>query len=239
MRNAWASPTIRKRFDSSIRALCPLIESTLKSKERFSWREYDLRKELVGCILGSRVRYEIAYAVTENLETAGMLADDWWSASSDDRFRSFILDVLSGRRDDLPHLCRYRFPNTRTTQLARARDTLAQVPISVRLGNCGADPRYLRESLVADIPGLGPKQASMFLRNIGRSYDLAILDAHVLRFMEMQGFLSINRSPIVTLTDYERVEQLLIGYADTLGYPVGFLDWAIWATVKAARELGL
>jgi N-glycosylase/DNA lyase len=79
----------------------------------------------------------------------------------------------------------------------------------------------------------------MFLRNIGRSYDLAILDTHVLRFMDMQELLPIDQAHIGTVTGYERVEGIAIDYADSLGYPAGYLDWAIWATMKAAREIGL
>ena len=79
----------------------------------------------------------------------------------------------------------------------------------------------------------------MFLRNIGRSYDLAILDSHVLRFMDIQDILPMTQARIGTVAGYERAERTVVDYAVTLGYPVGYLDWAIWATMKAARELGL
>jgi N-glycosylase/DNA lyase len=79
----------------------------------------------------------------------------------------------------------------------------------------------------------------MFLRNIGMSYDLAILDTHVLRFMDMQDILPMNQARVGTLSGYEKAERVVVDYADILGYPVGYLDWAIWATMKAARELGL
>jgi len=97
----------------------------------------------------------------------------------------------------------------------------------------------MRQSLVTEISGVGPKQASMFLRNTGKSYDLAILDTHVLRFMDMQNLLSINQRNISTVTAYERTERVFVDYADRLGYPVGYLDWAIWATMRAAKELGI
>ncbi len=232
------SPLTRRRLDRTIRALCPLIENRVRAQRTNHWCEYDLRKELVGCILGSQVRHEMAIASTENLEQAGLLDDVWWSSRRDDGFGSIVLDVLSGQRHDLPHRGRYRFPRARTTQLAQARDAIAQVPLAARLAN-NEPPRYLRQTLVGDIPGLGPKQASMFLRNIGRSYDLAILDTHVLRFMDMQDLLRINQTHIGTVAGYERAELVVVNYAATLGCPVGYLDWAIWATMKAARELDL
>jgi N-glycosylase/DNA lyase len=180
----------------------------------------------------------MAVAATENLETTGLLDDARWFGDEDEGFESSIFNILSGQRADLPNPGRYRFPKARASQLSQARGALARVPLVTRLVGNGAS-KFLRKSLVADIPGLGPKQASMFLRNIGKSYDLAILDTHVLRFMDMQDLLPIEQARIGTVNGYERAERVIVAYADSLGYPAGYLDWAIWATMKAARELGL
>ncbi len=232
-----ASPNY-DRFDGAIRALCPVIEYRVRDKAPCLWSEYDLRKELVGCILGSQVRYEMAFASTQNLEQSGMLNDCWWSGPRNERFSELIFDVLSGRRNDLPSPGRHRFSKSRSAQLTRARDALAQRPLVLRLANDGTAGE-LRRMLVEEIPGMGPKQASMFLRNIGRSYDLAILDTHVLRFLDMRGLVRLDRTRISTIVQYEKVESLVVDYASSLGYPIGYLDWAIWATMKAGRELGL
>lgn len=229
---------MRYHLDNTIRALCPLIEERIKAQTAHHWREYDLRKELVGCILGSQIRHEMAIGSIANLDQAGLLGDDWWSSCEKDGFGSTVLDVLSGRRHDLPYRGCHRFPRARTSQLTRAREALTRVPLSARLAN-DAVPTHLRKSLVADIPGLGPKQASMFLRNIGKSYDLAILDIHVLRFIDLLDLFPMEDARINTVKGYERTERIVIDYADSLGYPVGYLDWAIWATMKAAQELGL
>ncbi len=232
----WSS--LRERLDRTIRTLCPLINDQIITRATGDWREFDLRKELVACILGSQVRYEMAFAAIENLKWAGLLDDIWWVGNRRDDFESSVFGVLSGQRCDLPFRNRYRFPKVRTNQLVLARDVLARAPLSTQLEN-DVTPKYLREYLVANIPGLGPKQASMFLRNIGRSYELAILDTHLLRFMAIQDFLPANQAHIGTLSGYERVERIVVSYADTLGYPAGHVDLAIWATMKAARELNL
>ena len=39
----------------------------------------------------------------------------------------------------------------------------------------------------------------MFLRNIGVSYDLAILDTHVLRFLEIQNLLNLRPAVITNI----------------------------------------
>lgn len=230
--------SVRHRLDSTIRVLCPLIEDKIKARTIGCWCEYDLRKELIGCILGSQVRHEMAVAATENMAYAGLLDDACWVDYEDEDFQSRVLDVLAGQNGDLPHSGSYRFPKARSKQLAQVRNALSRVPLVTRLRGDNV-AKHLRKNLVADIPGLGPKQASMFLRNIGRSYDLAILDTHVLRFMDMQELLPIEEARIGTVAGYERVEGIAIEYAETLGYPAGYLDWAIWATMKAAREIGL
>jgi len=229
---------MRHRLDRTIRVLCPLIEDKIKSRVISRWCEYDLRKELVGCIMGSQVRHEMAVAATENLEHAGLLDDDCWIDFEEQGFECRVLEVLSGQTNGLPHRGSYRFPKARSKQLAQVRNALARMPLDTRLSESKA-AKYLRKNLVEDIPGLGPKQASMFLRNIGRSYDLAILDTHVLRFMDMQALLPMERARINTVKGYEMAECIAIDYAETLGYPAGYLDWAIWATMKAARELRL
>ena len=82
--------------------------------------------------------------------------------------------------------------------------------------------------------GFGPKQASMFLRNIGCTYDLAILDRHVLRYMVMQGLISPLRTDSISLTQYESIEFAMENYAILLGYSIGYVDLAIWIAMRAA-----
>ncbi|HBR51975.1 MAG TPA: hypothetical protein DEA71_18090 [Nitrospira sp.] len=227
---------LRGRLDNTIRTLCPLIEGEVLKRAWVKRSEYELRRELVGCILGSQVRHEMAVAATENLEYTNLLTDTRWYRRRDISFESDVLMVLEGRAVRVRHLGRYRFPRVRAKQLAKVRDALSQVPLTNRLANDHA-PTELRKKLIEQIPGLGPKQASMFLRNSGRSYDLAILDTHVLRYIDMRGLLPLAKARINTVRGYEAAERIVVEYAGTLGYPVGYLDWAIWATMKAAREL--
>src|SRR5690606_39068902 len=51
------------------------------------------------------------------------------------------------------------------------------------------DPNMARRLIVALTKGVGPKQASLFLRNT-RSHKVAILDAHVLRYLALTEVIS-------------------------------------------------
>jgi len=113
------------------------------------------------------------------------------------------------------------------------RDRLRHLPLRARL-NPSIGAKALRLALVEDLPGIGPKQASMFLRNIGLTYELAVLDVHVLRYLQMIGLRRIVR--IHRLADYEQAEAVATHYAIECGRPVGLLDWAIWITMQAAAE---
>ncbi|AWR97751.1 N-glycosylase/DNA lyase [Acidianus sulfidivorans JP7] len=79
-----------------------------------------------------------------------------------------------------------------------------------------------REKLL-EIDGLGMKEASHFLRNVGY-FDLAILDRHILKFMSnyflIQGTL--------TKTKYIYVESVMKSISKSLNLPVGLIDLFIW-----------
>src|SRR5256885_1237436 len=49
------------------------------------------------------------------------------------------------------------------------------------------DRKELREFLVDNVKGLGMKEASHFMRNIGIGKDLAILDRHILKNLKLYG----------------------------------------------------
>ena len=134
---------------------------------------------------------------------------------------------------------RYRFPRIRARQLAEARDSVSSQSLSERLLEV-SEPKKMRYALVEEISGLGPKQSSMFLRNVGITNELSILDTHVLRFMYIQKLLpSFDKAKVNSLSAYEQIETIMVAYAEMLGYPVGFLDLAIWATMRAAGEMNI
>ncbi len=82
-----------------------------------------------------------------------------------------------------------------------------------------------------NVKGLGWKEASHFLRNIGRR-NLAILDRHILRNLKRH---QVIRSLPKTLTAkrYKAIEQQFARFAEAIGISMDELDLLFWS-----RETG-
>jgi len=110
---------------------------------------------------------------------------------------------------------RYRFPNIRAKYIVNAREHSKIKDIVGSMNSLEA-----REWLVENIKGLGMKESSHFLRNVGRT-DLAILDKHILRNLEEElKPLSKDR--------YKEVEQRLIEIGKLTNTDMAELDLILW-----------
>ena len=141
-----------------------------------------------------------------------------WSGSSGD-----IQRALAGR---------HRFPNSRGAYVYQTREYLR--------GACGlqlrdalrsfksADQR--RDFLAANrsVRGVGYKEASHFLRNVGyRGY--AILDKHLLGRLAEFGVIESPKPPS-TKAKYLSIEEKLKHFAESIGINFDELDLLLWYT---------
>ena len=92
-----------------------------------------------------------------------------------------------------------------------------------------SDPLERRDWLAQDkqVKGLGYKEASHFLRNIGVKGH-AILDKHVMRCLAEIGVIDSARPPS-TRRKYLEVEQQLVGFARDVGIDFDELDLVLWS----------
>jgi len=87
----------------------------------------------------------------------------------------------------------------------------------------------LREWLVRNVKGLGMKEASHFLRNVGLGLDLAILDRHVLKSLKRLGI--VTELPVsLTKRKYEKMENMMKSFAQKIGIPMAELDLLLWSS---------
>jgi N-glycosylase/DNA lyase len=117
--------------------------------------------------------------------------------------------------------CGVRFHNVKAANIVNARRLKKQLPEALALPSAQA-----REWLAEKVRGLGFKEASHFLRNVGRM-DVAIIDRHVIRAMKKEGL--IKKEPkAVTRKKYLELEDALRPLAKQTGLEPGVLDFYLW-----------
>jgi len=116
----------------------------------------------------------------------------------------------------------HRFPNTRARYIIEARqykDSLKSIIASF------SDVEALREWLIGNVKGIGRKEASHFLRNIGYT-DFAILDFHIINVLVRHGL--IEKPKTLTAKKYHEIENLLGELARKARLSLGELDLYLW-----------
>lgn len=220
------------RIEAAIGRVCQEIVSQLSPATEWQERtEQDVYREVVACILGSRVSFEVALAATDALAEDGLLRD----FGDEKAYAKRVIGVLSQPlfRPEWPKCRRYRFPQARGQAIARTAAAFYADGGSVKDWLSGFhDALSARRHLVEKAKGVGPKQASMVLRNVGFSDELAILDSHLLRFMGMKGLLPGKASFVATLKGYEIAERKFLAYSSEMGWPTGILDQAVWIVMR-------
>jgi len=135
-----------------------------------------------------------------------------------DNFLSLPKDELIESLKKLGH----RFPKSRAEYIIHARkdlDKLAEILKTVD------DEFAIREWLVKNVKGIGYKEASHFLRNIGFK-DLSIIDFHIIDLLVRYGLIERPRS--LTRRRYLEIERLLRRISEELGISLAELDLYLW-----------
>ncbi|MGD0036826.1 MAG: N-glycosylase/DNA lyase [Bacteroidota bacterium] len=121
--------------------------------------------------------------------------------------------------------CYIRFHRTKSLHLLRMKDQFSV--IAPKLSE-PVSAMELREWLVKNVLGLGYKEASHFLRNIGINDGLAILDRHILRNLKRLGVInSIPKS--ISRKHYLDIERRFLKFAIDLGITLDELDLVFWS----------
>lgn len=228
------------RLEYAIREVSRSLEQHNTHRPKWdAMSEDDLWRELVACILGSRVRFDVAHAAIALMDRA-----DLFSAalrfSRRDEYEHDVLRALSvtGKSGDASGLQgRYPFPRLRAKQVSTAAETLyANGGTIGRLLHEAQDVREVRRRLSAEVAGLGPKQASLFLRNVGYAIHVAVLDVHVLTYMNWIGLTPLPLKTVRTLRQYEILEEAFVEHSCSAGFRPDLYDMAVWVVVRVAKK---
>lgn len=130
------------------------------------------------------------------------------------------LDFKNKNFNPVKYLIGIRFHENKSKYLLELKEKFDKIPFNL-------NSRELREYLVKNIKGLGYKEASHYLRNIGHR-NLAILDRHILS--NLKYFDVINEIPkSMTKRQYFDIENKFMEFSKKVNIPIDHLDLLFWS----------
>jgi len=199
--------------------------------------EQKLWEELVSCILGSRINFEIAFFYTDQLSKNRLIdieriLDD--PTSAEKSIRDLLNSSLYVSKNTDKYV-KYPFYQSRSEYIVRTALNIYkcnETSLKTILSHC--DDEFEAREIIHDLAtGIGYKQSSLFLRNIGFSKNLAILDTHVLKYMVFMELLSdFSKADIANKKKYTQTEKILNNYATSCNKNVSRMDIAIWVVMR-------
>ncbi len=185
------------------------LKSAIKQK-LIDFENVDVDKyfyELCFCICTPQSKAQSALLVQNELELLRFRENDFDPA-----------DILRRNENYI------RFHNQKAARLIEMKSTFNNIE-KVILSELS--PREKREYLVNNVKGIGMKESSHFLRNIGFR-NLAILDRHILRNLVRYGVF--DKIPnISTYKLYEDAEVKFMKFASDIEIPIDELDLLFWS----------
>lgn len=116
-----------------------------------------------------------------------------------------------------------RFHNTKARRLLEAREGFASIE---EMLDADMEDKPLRNQLATAVRGIGMKEASHFLRNIGRT-QLSIVDRHIIRNLLRIGVLE-EWPRSISFRRYLDIERRFEDLAFAAGIPADELDLLLW-----------
>lgn len=118
-----------------------------------------------------------------------------------------------------------RFHNNKSNYLIRIKEDHTAIFDELKKIK---EPRQKRDFLVKNVKGLGMKEASHFLRNIGYE-KLAILDRHILKNLKKLNVISeVPKS--LTRKIYLEIEEKFLKFSQKVNIHMDELDLLFWST---------
>lgn len=195
---------LKKRLETISSETKSLINARLQEFESFKHKSNEeWFSELCFCILTANSKALTAISIQDELSFKG------FATFSEDK----LVHVIKRNK--------HRFHNTKASRIVAARKHLDIKGIITRREESEA-----REWLVENVKGLGYKEASHFLRNVGY-VNSAILDRHILNLLAENGLLnevphSLNKSK------YLEIERICSEVAKITNMNLAQLDLSMW-----------
>ena len=180
-----------------------VVKSRMKEfEEKGRGSADEIFKELCFCLLTANFTAERGMKIQEEIG---------------DGFLNLNEKELAVKLKELGH----RFPNMRAKFIAEAKDKKDEMNLVIKT----KPEKEAREWLVKNIKGLGMKESSHFLRNIGFN-NLAIIDFHIVDILEEYGL--VEKPKTMNAAKYIEIENVLGKLGEKTDLKQGELDLYLW-----------
>jgi N-glycosylase/DNA lyase len=180
-------------------------------KRKFSSDDSDIFSELCFCVFTPGSKALKCYEAVRELNEAGLL------------YRGDAGKIGARIKSKV------RFHNNKASYLVAARRFFkSKGGFDIKSKIDASDVIKTREWFVKNIKGLGYKEASHFLRNIGLGRDIAILDRHILKNLKRYGVIKKIPSALNKKT-YLDIEEKIKSFSRGLHIPMDELDLLFWS----------
>lgn len=137
--------------------------------------------------------------------------------------------LFNGKAEDLAkEMNLVRFKNNKANYIIRARDMFLRDSVGIKK-TLSKFPNVIdkRDWLNKNIKGYGLKESSHFLRNIGFTENITILDRHILR--NLVNYKVIDEIPkSISEKKYEDIEGKMKDFSAKINIPLEYLDFVLW-----------
>lgn len=215
-----------------ISSLCHEIAQEQDDDSKIQLDEEKLIYELTVSLLGSLSKHEHTVHFS-NLIKEKLISTGEYKTIDRIELTERILKLLSPIDGSL----KCRFSKSRSQNIANAIHYIFVNYGSVKnmIGTYDCESK-LRAFLVKEIKGIGPKQASFFIRNIGYSDSIAILDSHIVFFLNAIKLLDSPKPNLSCISTYQKLESNFKSYSQEMGYSVGIVDQAVWIFTRVLKR---
>ena len=183
-----------------------IIDSKMQNFENLGKKSsQEIFKELCFCLLTAN------FSAQGGIKIQNAIGDGFLTLAKID---------LAKKLSELGH----RFPNARAKYIFEARKYKDNIKETLKNFE---DDLKKREWIVKNIKGLGMKESSHFLRNIGYK-NLAIIDFHIIDLLARNNLIEKPKSKSLTAKKYIEIENLLRKIAEKTNLSLGELDLYLW-----------
>jgi N-glycosylase/DNA lyase len=155
-----------------------------------------------------------------------------WAAVNKLAEKNMILDLETRDVDIVKIIDKVRFKNNKAKYVIEARNLFTvnnRIKIKDKI-KAFKDVYKLRKWLIKNIRGIGCKESSHFLRNIGIGKNFAILDRHILKNLKIYEVIKEIPKNLNTKT-YLKIEKQMQDFAKQINIPILHLDMLFWSKI--------